>query len=125
MNTIAFVHVLCRTSLSHLFPNEIMPSCNTSITPVITVNVDIFACIHFSRHFFGGNFACIEICVLCVIDPLGYFFLKIEVHIFSPISKKRETGKNMCSAKISTFTVYTEISWGVPSAWQQTHFLGI
>ena len=37
---------------------------------LITVNVDIFACIDFRGFMKIGNFACIKICVLCIIGSL-------------------------------------------------------
>ena len=36
-----------------------------------TVNVDIFACIHFRGFMKMGNFACIKIRILCTIGSLG------------------------------------------------------
>ena len=53
---------------------------------LITVNVVIYAWIHFHRFMRIGNFACIEIHVLSLIGSLG-------VHIFGDIKETRITQK--------------------------------
>ena len=59
-----------------------------------TVNVDIFACIHFRGFMKMGNFACIKIRVLCIIGSLGYYKCNLRgVHIVADISETRITQK--------------------------------
>ena len=54
-------------------------SCNT-------VNVDIFACIHFRGFMKMGHFACIKIRVFSIIISLGYYKTNFRgVHIFADI----------------------------------------
>ena len=57
---------------------------------LITVNVDIFACIHFRGFMKLGNFACIKIRVLCIIGSQGYYKSNFRgVHIFGDIQETR------------------------------------
>ena len=59
-----------------------------------TVNVDIFACIHFREFIKLGNFACIKIRVLCIIASIGYYKSNFRgVHIFADIKETRITRK--------------------------------
>ena len=59
-----------------------------------TVNVDIFACIDFRGFMKLGNFACIKICVLCIIGSIGYYKSNFRgVHIFADIQETRTTQK--------------------------------
>ena len=54
--------------------------------PIYTVNVDIFVCIDSSVFMKMGNFACIKIHVLSIIDSFGYYKSNFQgVHIFADI----------------------------------------
>ena len=54
--------------------------------PLTTVNVDISASINIRVFMKMGNFACIKICVLCMIGLLGYFKCNFRgVDIFAAI----------------------------------------
>ena len=79
---------------------KILTSCNFKcliISHINTLNVDIFACIHFCGFMKIGNFACIKIRSLTC--SLGYSKSNFqEVHIFSRIFKKREL-REICTAR--------------------------
>ena len=61
---------------------------------MITVNVDIFACINFRGFMELGNFACIKIRVLCIIGSICYYKSNFRgVHIFADIKETRITRK--------------------------------
>ena len=71
-----------------------------------TVNVDIFASIHFRGFMKMGNFACIKIRVFSTNDSLDYNDGNFHrVYVYSWIFKKSELSENIYSANISTFTV--------------------
>ena len=70
-----------------------------------TVNVDIFACIHFRGLVKIGNFARIKIRALSKIGSLGFYKSNFERYVFSRIFKKHELRENMYIAKITTLTV--------------------
>ena len=58
------------------------------------MNVDVFACIHFRGFMKMGNFACIKIRVLGIIDSLGYYKSNFRgVHVFADILETRITRK--------------------------------
>ena len=55
-----------------------------TLVVLATVNVAIFACIHFRRSMKMGNFACTKIPVLSIIGSLGYYEGNFRgVHIFA------------------------------------------
>ena len=71
--------VLSMISYSHILNNQ-------DILRSYTVNVDIFACIHFRGFMKLGNFACIKIRVLCMIASIGYYKSNFRgEHIFADI----------------------------------------
>ena len=71
-----------------------------------TVNLYVFACIHFREFAKNGNFAWIYIRIFYIIVSIWpYKSVFFTMYKCSRIFEKRELRENMYDAKISTFTV--------------------
>ena len=64
----------------------VLPTLSLEYFPSNTVNVNIFACIHFREIMKLGNFACIKIRVSSITGSLWYYTNNFRgVHIFADI----------------------------------------